>query len=318
MHFQRTREIVLASTCILLITTWVVAGSAGAQASSDTAGTLSSTWLVRANPPKLVNGAPIFLEVTPPVRLKSLTGTWLGHEVVFDQASDRTWFALAGVSLETKPGSYPLTLDGISVAGSRSSFRKNLSVGHARYPIIQLTVSKQFTEPSTEQMEKIKEDQDLKHKTFSAVTPEREWSGRFSPPVDAPSSDVFGTRRVFNGATKSVHQGLDYRVGPGTQVAAVNGGTVILARPLYFEGNCVVLDHGQGLLSLYLHLSEIKVKEGERVTRGQLLGLSGATGRATGPHLHIAVRWQGVYLNPATLLGLHLPESQATNSPPPQ
>jgi murein DD-endopeptidase MepM/ murein hydrolase activator NlpD len=247
--------------------------------------------------------------------LKSLTGTWLGHEVVFDQGSDRTWFALAGVSLETKPGSYPLTLDGISVAGSRSSFRKNLSVGHARYPIIQLTVSKQFTEPSTEQMEKIK---DLKHKTFSAVTPEREWSGRFSPPVDAPSSDVFGTRRVFNGATKSVHQGLDYRVGLGTQVAAVNGGTVILARPLYFEGNCVVLDHGQGLLSLYLHLSEIKVKEGERVTRGQLLGLSGATGRATGPHLHIAVRWQGVYLNPATLLGLHLPESQATNSPPPQ
>jgi murein DD-endopeptidase MepM/ murein hydrolase activator NlpD len=265
-----------------------------------------------------VNGAPIFLEVTPPVRLKSLTGTWLGHEVVFDQGSDRTWFALAGVSLEIKPGSYPLTLDGISVAGSRSSFRKNLSVGHARYPIIQLTVSKQFTEPSTEQMEKIKEDQDLKHKTFSAVTPEREWSGRFSPPVDAPSSDVFGTRRVFNGATKSVHQGLDYRVGLGTQVAAVNGGTVILARPLYFEGNCVVLDHGQGLLSLYLHLSEIKVKEGERVTRGQLLGLSGATGRATGPHLHIAVRWQGVYLNPATLLGLHLPESQATNSPPPQ
>jgi len=318
MHFPRTREIVLASTCILLITTWVVVGSAGAEASSDTAKTLSSTWLVRANPPKLVNGAPIFLEVTPPVRLKSLTGTWLGHEVVFDRGSDRTWFALAGVSLETKPGRYPLTLDGISVAGSRSSFRKNLSVGHARYPIIQLTVSKQFTEPSTEQMEKIKEDQDLKHKTFSAVTPEREWSGRFSAPVDAPSSDVFGTRRVFNGATKSVHQGLDYRVGPGTQVAAVNGGTVILARPLYFEGNCVVLDHGQGLLSLYLHLSEIKVKEGERVTRGQLLGLSGATGRATGPHLHIAVRWQGVYLNPATLLGLHLPESQATNSPPPQ
>jgi murein DD-endopeptidase MepM/ murein hydrolase activator NlpD len=84
-----------------------------------------------------------------------------------------------------------------------------------------------------------------------------------------------------------------------------------LARPLYFEGNCVVLDHGQGLLSLYLHLSEIKVKEGERVERGQVLGLSGATGRATGPHLHIAVRWQGVYLNPAALLALRVPESQA-------
>jgi murein DD-endopeptidase MepM/ murein hydrolase activator NlpD len=78
-------------------------------------------------------------------------------------------------------------------------------------------------------------------------------------------------------------------------------------RPLYFEGNCVVLDHGQGLLTLYLHLSEFKVKEGDVVERGQVIGLSGGTGRATGPHLHIAVRWEGVYLDPATLLKLDLP-----------
>ncbi|HST12482.1 MAG TPA: M23 family metallopeptidase, partial [Terriglobales bacterium] len=107
---------------------------------------------------------------------------------------------------------------------------------------------------------------------------------------------------------KSVHQGLDYRVGPGTPVMAVNSGTVLLARPLYFEGNCVVIDHGQGLLSLYLHLSELKVKEGEHVDRGIEIGLSGATGRATGPHLHLAVRWQGVYVDPAVLLRLPLPD----------
>jgi len=103
-----------------------------------------------------------------------------------------------------------------------------------------------------------------------------------------------------------MHQGLDYAVPAGTQVSALNAGTVLLARPLFFEGNCVALDHGQGLLTLYLHLSEIKVKEGERVARGQQIGLSGGTGRATGPHLHVAVRWQGVYLNPATLLNLRL------------
>jgi murein DD-endopeptidase MepM/ murein hydrolase activator NlpD len=90
-------------------------------------------------------------------------------------------------------------------------------------------------------------------------------------------------------------------------VAALNRGTVLLARPLFFEGNCVVLDHGQGLLTLYLHLSEIRVKEGDHVERGEELGLSGATGRATGAHLHVAVRWQGVYLNPATLFALRLP-----------
>ena len=87
----------------------------------------------------------------------------------------------------------------------------------------------------------------------------------------------------------------------------MNDGTVLLARPMYFEGNFIVLDHGQGLLTLYLHLSEFKVKEGDFVKRGQIIGLSGGTGRATGPHLHVAVRWQGTYLDPASLMRLRLP-----------
>src|SRR5438552_1729288 len=149
--------------------------------------------------------------------------------------------------------------------------------------------------------------QAVKQENFRSVDPEREWSGRFRPPVNATISDVFGTRRTFNGKVQSMHQGLDYAVPSGTPVLALNTGTVLLARPLYFEGNCVVLDHGQGLLTLYLHLSEFKVKEGDRVEGGQELGLSGGTGRATGPHLHIAVRWQGIYLNPATLMKLKLP-----------
>jgi murein DD-endopeptidase MepM/ murein hydrolase activator NlpD len=87
----------------------------------------------------------------------------------------------------------------------------------------------------------------------------------------------------------------------------MNDGTVLLARPLFYEGNFVVIDHGQGLLTLYLHLSEFKVKEGDPVKRGQVIGLSGGTGRATGPHLHVAVRWQGTYLDPAGVIRLPLP-----------
>ena len=128
-------------------------------------------------------------------------------------------------------------------------------------------------------------------------------------PVEAAISDSFGTQRTFNGHVQSTHQGLDYAAGAGTPVAAVNAGTVLLAGPLFFEGNCVVLDHGQGLQTLYMHLSEIAVKEGDRVGRGQKLGLVGGTGRATGPHLHLAVRWRGEYLDPATLLKLRLPKS---------
>ena len=270
-----------------------------------------AAWSVRITPQRVVNGAPVLLAVTAPATLNSLSGTWMGHELGFDRSSGKNWFALAGVSLETKPGKYPLKLEGVTASGERVLFERTLLVTAAKYPTVKLTVSKEFTAPSPEQQEKIKADQELKHDVFSRVSPEREWSGSFSAPVNAETSDPFGTRRIFNGVTKSVHQGLDYRVGPNTPGSAVNRGTVILARPLYFEGNCVVIDHGQGLLSLYMHLAELKVKEGQQVERGTPVGLSGATGRATGPHLHLAVRWQGVYLNPAALLKLPLPDANS-------
>ena len=92
----------------------------------------------------------------------------------------------------------------------------------------------------------------------------------------------------------------------GTPVRAGNSGVVVLARPLYYEGNCVVIDHGLGLFTISMHLSRIDVKEGQRVATGERIGLSGATGRVTGPHLHWAVRWQDAYLDPAKLLRLDL------------
>src|SRR5205085_8318923 len=147
----------------------------------------------------------------------------------------------------------------------------------------------------------------IKAAAFKSNSADREWKGSFQPPVKAEISDVFGVQRVFNGTVQSTHQGLDFRVPSGTPVMAVNSGTVILAEPLYFEGNCVMIDHGQGLITIYMHLSEIRVKSGDRVKKGELIALSGGTGRATGPHLHLAVRWQGVYLNPAGLLALKLP-----------
>jgi murein DD-endopeptidase MepM/ murein hydrolase activator NlpD len=111
---------------------------------------------------------------------------------------------------------------------------------------------------------------------------------------------------MFNGKLASIHKGMDFRAASGTQVRAGNSGVVVLARPLYYEGNCVVIDHGQGLFTISMHLSRIDVQEGQRVATGERLGLSGATGRVTGPHLHWAVRWQGAYLDPAKVLRLDL------------
>jgi murein DD-endopeptidase MepM/ murein hydrolase activator NlpD len=271
----------------------------------------AAAWSVRPQPAKLVNGAPVLFQVKPPVPLQSLSGTWLGHQITFDfDKSTKTWFALAGIGFETAPGKYVLELKGERKNGAPElSFARKLAVAAAIYPKIRakLTVEGKFTEPTPEQVKQIEEDQKTKQEYLARITPEREWSGDFAAPVQAETSDVYGSQRIFNGKAERPHYGLDYRVHTGTPVAAMNEGIVLLARPLYFEGNCVVLDHGQGLLTLYLHLSEIDVKEGDPVKRGQQIGLSGGTGRATGPHLHVAVRWQGTYLDPARLMRMTLP-----------
>jgi murein DD-endopeptidase MepM/ murein hydrolase activator NlpD len=265
-------------------------------------------WTVRWRPVSLVNGTPVLFQVKTPAKFNSLRATWLDHELSFAfDPSSKTWFALAGVSLTTRPGLYPLLLTAETEKGTSASFQQKVRVSRAKYPSIALSVPKQFTEPDAAQLEVIKQESALKKDVFSHSASAKEWSGRFFPPVDAPVSDRFGTQRKFNGEVQSVHEGLDYHVPQGTPVSAVNEGTVVLARPLFFEGNCVMLDHGQGLLTLYMHLFEIKVREGDRVQRGENLGLSGTTGRATGAHLHVAVRWQGVYLDPATLFSLRVP-----------
>jgi murein DD-endopeptidase MepM/ murein hydrolase activator NlpD len=271
----------------------------------------AARWTVRAEPVRLVNGAPVLFQVKAGVPLDSLAGTWLGHQLTFSyHASTKTWFALGGVSIETAPGEYTLELTGKSATGAGPlTFSQAFSVAKAKYPQIKaaLTVEKKFTEPTPEQQQQIAEGVKIKQDYLNRVTPDREWDGNFKAPADAAISDVFGSQRIFNGTAQSPHMGLDFRVPAGTPVAAMNDGTVLLARPLFYEGNFVVIDHGQGLLTLYLHLSEFKVKEGDVVKRGQIIGLSGGTGRATGPHLHVAVRWQGTYLDPARLVGMSLP-----------
>lgn len=272
------------------------------------ASTVPARWTVHYQPARIVNGAPILFRVTTPKPVRALSGRWLGHDIPFTfDAKQRAWFALAGASLETKPDIYPLELSSETAAGMPLTYKQRITVQRQRYPKVTLTVPGQYTAPSPGELRQIEADKKVKAEVLQTISPAQEWRGAFAAPVNAPISGVFGVQRVFNGSVQSTHQGLDFRVTTGTPVAAVNTGKVLLARPMFFEGNFVVLDHGQGLLTLYLHLSKFSVTEGETVEKGQSIGLSGGTGRATGPHLHLAVRWQGVYLNPATLLSLRLP-----------
>jgi len=288
----------------------VFVGMAGLAADAKS---LTRAGSVKWQPAKIVNGSPVLFQLSASNRVQNVSATWLGHRLDFFR-SGNSWYGLAGVPVETASGSYDLKLTETFVSGKALEISRKVKVTKAVYPKITVKVAKQFTEPNPEQLRDITADKELKQKVFATETPQRLWAGPFEAPVTAAISDVFGTARVFNQEVQSRHLGLDYGVPAGTPVHAANRGTVILARSLYFEGSCVVIDHGQGLFSLYLHLSDFKVKEGDQVETGQLIGLSGGSGRATGPHLHLAIRWQGVYLDPALLLELKIPAATSSST----
>jgi murein DD-endopeptidase MepM/ murein hydrolase activator NlpD len=261
-------------------------------------------------PAALQNGSPFLLTVALHIKASVVTGTWQGHPIVlFPNADHRTWSSLAGVDIETTPGHYPLAIEIDPNEPTHRSLHQEVDVTEAPYEKAPLTVPDKFVEPNAAALKVIAADKIVKDKAFAQSSPKPQWTSNFLPPLHvAPMTNSFGSQRIFNGKLASVHRGLDYHAKTGTPVSAINSGRVVLAKPLYFEGGCVVIDHGLGLMSVYMHLSKIEVKVGTKVRRGQLIALSGASGRATGPHLHLGVRWQGSYLDPAKLFKIQLPE----------
>ena len=263
---------------------------------------------VTLTPAIVVAGSPELIRVDAPAAA-TLEGEWLGHKLAFFRSHD-AWFALVGSDVEAPTG--PAVLKLAVRAGRPASnidLSRTINIEPAHYRSSTITVAPKFVEPPQEDLARIKAEAELKAKIFSMSASQPVWSGSFRAPVTAPATDSFGTRRVFNGRLASVHKGMDFRAHTGTPVRAGNSGIVVLARPLYYEGNCVVIDHGLGLYTISMHLSRIDVHEGQQVRAGQLLGLSGATGRVTGPHLHWAVRWQEAYLDPAKMLRLDLTQT---------
>lgn len=206
------------------------------------------------------------------------------------------------VDIRTKPGTHEIALwdqDGKQHVGT-------LRVEKAEFPEVEMELPEslnRFLDPS---------DEDNKHAAADRVGIEKVLGGsddaaHFSLPLGKPaatlpkSADDFGSERLFNKKHRSLHSGRDYPVGLGNDVKAVADGTVVLAADHFFAGNSVYVDHGDGLVSMNFHLESISVKEGDTVKRGQTLGKVGGTGRATGPHLHIGLRWLGKRIDPALL-----------------
>ena len=131
---------------------------------------------------------------------------------------------------------------------------------------------------------------------------DRLWQGGFRLPMSSEITSPFGNKRVFNGRLKSFHNGIDFRARTPKTVFAANSGVVKLAENLFYSGNAVVIDHGTGIFTIYAHLSRIDVSPGQHIEKGQRLGLTGATGRISGPHLHWGVKVNGVAVNPMQLI----------------
>jgi murein DD-endopeptidase MepM/ murein hydrolase activator NlpD len=258
---------------------------------------------VSFTPGLIVAGSPELVVVTAP-SITKLEGEWLGRKLEFFQSKQK-WIALAGVDVEAKTGTFTVHITAETDKGSLD-LSQTVEVHPAHYRTGTLSVAPKFVEPGPEELKEINIDKEIKEKVFATSAPEPLWHGSFQMPVHSPPTDSFGTRRTFNGELASIHKGMDFRAPSGTVVRASNSGVVVLARHLYFEGNCVIVDHGFGLYTLSMHFSRIDVHEGQHVKTGDRLGLSGATGRVTGPHLHWAVRWEGAYLDPAKLLKLNL------------
>jgi murein DD-endopeptidase MepM/ murein hydrolase activator NlpD len=158
--------------------------------------------------------------------------------------------------------------------------------------------------PSPADLRRNARDQALVGKVWAR----REGPARFTLPLGAPATPLpkaegFGAKWIFNAKpdASEIHSGVDYALGPGTPVAALADGTVAIAEDLFFTGNAVFVDHGNGLVSMYFHLSEVSVQAGQDVKKGETLGLVGTTGRATGPHLHLGIRWHDARIDPQPL-----------------
>jgi len=246
--------------------------------------------LVRWKPVRPFNGAPILFHS------KTFSGpaTWLDKKIEFRPDGDG-FSALAGINLNRSPGRYPLVLGTQTI---------DVTVAARPYPSSTITVSEKFIKPPEELQKRIAEESLIKQRVFKSSPPERLWRGPFAPPSKTRHTSPFGSRRVYNSKTRSVHQGLDFSAAMGTRITAANSGTVVIARDFYFEGGFVVIDHGESIFTLYMHLSQFLVNEGSAIEKGTPIAKSGASGRVTGPHLHFAVQWQGAYLEPATLLRL--------------
>lgn len=208
---------------------------------------------------------------------------------------DKGWVAIVGVPLTAQPGPHTIEV--------REGGTVSFEVRDKTYETQQITLSDQrMVEPRSEDLKRIMKEATLINAAFAYWSDSPVLQLPFHVPVGGPLSSSFGLRRVFNGSPRNPHSGMDIAAPLGTPVKAPSDGTVIDTGNYYFNGKSVFLDHGQGVVTMYCHLSKISVRKGQIVHRGDVIGAVGMTGRVTGPHLHWSVSLNDARVDPSLFL----------------
>lgn len=207
---------------------------------------------------------------------------------------------LIGLDLDASPGAGTILL---RRAGGGEELVP-VTIEKRLFPEERLTLPPAMVTPPRHLEERIAREQELAAEVYRSSGATRLWERGFTPALGGEAAGNFGRRRILNGIPKSPHAGQDYKAPAGTPVKAIAGGKVRLARDFYYSGLTLFIDHGAGLVSVYMHLEKMLVAEGESVAAGREIGRVGSTGRATGPHLHLGVRLLEQRVDPETLWGL--------------
>ncbi|MBC9906230.1 MULTISPECIES: peptidoglycan DD-metalloendopeptidase family protein [Achromobacter] len=231
--------------------------------------------------------------------------SFLGRRVLVVREEGKQWIAVVGIPLSVKPGEQQVEIK--DAQGKRS---QTFKVGAKEYKAQHITLKNpRQVNPDPDDMKRIEREQAEQaaaNRAYRAgVTPSNLLLDR--PVNGGRLSSPFGLRRFFNGEERNPHSGLDFAVPSGTPIKAPAAGVVVLVGDYFFNGKTVFLDHGQGFVSMFCHMSAIDVKVGDEVPRGGLVGKVGATGRATGPHLHWNVSLNDARVDPAIFIGAFKP-----------
>jgi len=250
----------------------------------------------------LAPGEAVLVEVRARDVIDDVEAEWLGQRVVFSLVDENTWQGVAAIDLAAKPGPHAMTVRARTPNGTLVRQSYPLIVAGRTFPVRKLSVEAKYAEPSPDALVRIERELRTVEGIFARPPSPRTWTAPFAAPVPGVATSSFGRRSIVNGEPRSPHSGMDFQAANGTPVEAPNRGTVVLATDLYFAGQVVIIDHGASVFSYLAHLSEIGVKAGDVVARGQRVGLSGATGRVTGPHLHWTLRIGKARVDPLSLI----------------